>query len=56
MLSDELTRCPGSENGESEGGQTKTIKRPYRLEQERLKSMDLDGVANVCARIIYFIV
>ena len=45
MLSNELTYRKRFEHGLTENGIQKVIKRPYRAEYERLKSLDLDDEA-----------
>jgi N,N'-diacetyllegionaminate synthase len=47
MLADELTNRPQFEEGKTENGQIKAIKRPYAPEYARLKPMDLDDKAHV---------
>lgn len=47
MLADELTFRERFEQGLTEKGITKVIKRPYRSEYERLKKLDLDDDAHL---------
>jgi N,N'-diacetyllegionaminate synthase len=47
MLADELTKRPEFEEGVTENGKVKAIKRPYQPEYERLKPMDLDDKAHI---------
>jgi sialic acid synthase SpsE len=46
ILADELTRRERFEEGVTENGRIKAIKRPYRAEYERLKPMDLNDEAH----------
>jgi len=46
MLAAELTKRDRFEEGLMEKGQVKVIKRPYQVEYERLKSMDLNDEAH----------
>ena len=47
ISANELTRRDRFEHGVIEGGEQKTIKRPYQPEYERLRPMDLDDDAHV---------
>ena len=47
MLADELTNRERFEDGITENGVVKAIKRPYKAEYERLKPMDLNDVAYI---------
>lgn len=46
ILADDLTARPQFEEGLNEGEKVKAIKRPYKPEYERLKSLDLDDEAH----------